>query len=314
MQPDTNKVNWMEMFPDEFFSARDRRPVCYMAYGLAEPHGTYTALGQDWYRTQLTLERAAREYGGIVAPPFAWHINEQQYYEWELDCCGMGMSMSSSIPEDLFLHNVLHRIRNMDGKGFRAGVLLSGHCVAGLGADMRLLCEFYKIRTGSPMQFWAGQPWEMFPEGEAQSFGRDADDGHHAGVAETAELMGLMPDAVDLSRVGKLNVPERIAGGNDTYGPYCSPRGFGEGKLPTDEMGARINAVRVKRLIEIADGLLAAYEPVEGYKIPTVLDAEAIWARFTALTRRYWGSTLTRREAEEGVKPPPFPGWEELGE
>jgi len=309
-----NKVNWMDMFPDEFFTARDECPVCYMAYGLAEPHGTYTALGQDWQRTQLTLERAALKYGGIVAPPFCWHVNEQQYYDWEIDCCGMGMSLSSSIPEDLFLHNVLHHIRNMDGKGFRAGVLLSGHALAGLGADMRLLCEFYKLRTGSPMRFWAGQSWEMFPEGEKAAFGDLAKDGHHAGVAETAELMGLCPDAVDLSRVDFINVPAQIAGGNAEFGYYCAPAGFGENGLPTVETGEKINEIRIDRVIRIAGELLDAYEPVDNYKIPTMLDAEAIWARFTALTRRYWGSVLTKREAEEHVKPLPFPGWAELGE
>ncbi|MCL2421801.1 MAG: creatininase family protein [Defluviitaleaceae bacterium] len=307
------KTNWMDMFPDEFFTARDNYPVCYMAYGLAEPHGTYTILGQDWLRTQLVLERTAAQFGGIVAPPFAWHVNEQQYYDWEMDCCGMGISLSSSIPEDLFLHNVLHHIRNMDGKGFRAGILLTGHCLHGLGADLRLLCEFYKMRTGSPMQFWAGQPWEMFDDAETKT-GVLADDGDHAGVAECAELMALKADSVDMNRLNKINVPKQIAGGNQQYSHYCAPADFGKGPLPTIEMGQQIVAKRVNKLGQIAADLLKAYVPPTEYKIPSLLDTEEIWLRFTNLTRRYWGSVLTKSEAEAGYQPPPFPGWKELGE
>ena len=309
------KVNWIDMFPDEFFTARDKFPVCYMAYGLSEPHGTYTVLGQDWLRTQLMFERAAEKFGGVIAPPFVWHVNEQQYYDWELDCCGMGMSLSSSIPEDLFLHNVLHHIRNMDGKGFRAGILLSGHCLAGLGADMRLLCEFYKKRTGSPMRFWAGQPWEMFtPQNEKDALGLDGYDSHHAGVTETSELMALDKTTVDLDRIDIINVPKEIAGGNEEYGYYCAPAGFGKDALPTAALGKKIVEKRVGRVGEIANELLNAYKPVKKYKVPTMLDAEEIWTSFCALTRKYWGSVLTKREAESGVKPLPFPGWKELGE
>lgn len=68
------KVRWEEMLPHEFIAARDRRPVCYLAYGLAEPHGAYNALGLDWLKAQALVEQAANRHGGIVAPPLAWHI------------------------------------------------------------------------------------------------------------------------------------------------------------------------------------------------------------------------------------------------
>jgi len=41
------KVKWEEMFPDELLEAIDACPVCFMAYGLAKPHGTYNAIGLD---------------------------------------------------------------------------------------------------------------------------------------------------------------------------------------------------------------------------------------------------------------------------
>lgn len=35
-----HKVRWEEMLPDEFLEAIAKNPICYMPYGLAEPHGT----------------------------------------------------------------------------------------------------------------------------------------------------------------------------------------------------------------------------------------------------------------------------------
>lgn len=43
----TEKVVWQEMFKDEFEAARDRRPVCYLSFGLSEPHGLQNAMGLD---------------------------------------------------------------------------------------------------------------------------------------------------------------------------------------------------------------------------------------------------------------------------
>lgn len=303
------KVNWMEMFPDEFFDARNDCPVCYMTYGPAEPHGVYNAMGMDWIKIQGMLELAAQAHGGIVAPPYAWHIQEQQYYDWELGSCGMGMSITSSLPEDLFLHNILYHIRNMDGKGFHAGILISGHCLGHLGADMRLLCDYYRRFTHSPIQLYAGTSDEI------ETIKRPEKTGGHAGVYETCSLMALRPELVDLERLNKpLNVPESIAGGNEKYGPYCAPKDFGRnGVTPTAEFGRKIVDSLVESVGIIKTELLDKYKPVEGWKAPSIIDTEAIWTRFVQLTRKYWQCVLTEREAEENIYPV-FPGWEELGE
>jgi creatinine amidohydrolase/Fe(II)-dependent formamide hydrolase-like protein len=308
------KVNWMEMFPDEFFDAIKECPTCYMAYGPAEPHGVYNILGLDWYGAQLLLERAAKIHGGIVAPPFAWHIQEQQYYDWEIDCCGMGISLTSSIPEDLFLHNILYHIRNMDSKGFHTGILISGHYLGHLGADMQLLCDYYCKRTGSPIQLLACCSNELV-EDTVKAFEIQENDEEHAGMVETSLLIALKPEGVDLERMIKpLNVSSKIAGGNSDYGPYCAPKHFMEdGRLPNLELGNRVVDVLVQSLGEKNKELLGRYKPQADRKIPSIVDTEAIWTRFSFLTRKYWQSVLTRREAEENIFPK-FPGWDELGE
>lgn len=302
------KVNWLDMFPDEFFKYKNESPVCYMAYGPAEPHGVYNALGLDWYVTQHILELAAAANGGIVAPPFAWHIQQQQYYDWEVDCCGMGMSLSSSIPEELFLHNIIHHIRNIDDKGFYAGILISGHYIARLGDDIQLLCDFYKRRTGSPVQLYAASSDALNP-------GKFQNGGEHAGLCETSMLLYLKPELVDTDRLNApLNVSAEIAGGNRDFSAYCAPCDFcRDGRFPSRDFGKEIVDGCIEKLGEIQNRLLDSYIPRPGYKAPSLLDTEDIWVRFIKLTHRYLTCTATRREAEEGIFPK-FPGWEELGE
>ena len=67
----SHKVRWLEMFPDELYEAIERRPVCLLAYGLAEPHGLYNALGLDFIKADALLEISAAQHGGVVAPPCA---------------------------------------------------------------------------------------------------------------------------------------------------------------------------------------------------------------------------------------------------
>ena len=299
------KTAWLEMFPHEFHQEMQRSPVCYMPYGLAEPHGVYNALGLDFLECEMLLYDAAAAYGGIVAPPFAWHIQEQQYYDWEMDCCGMGMSISSSIPEELFLHNVIHHIRNFDAKGFKAAILVSGHFLCNLTADLTILADFYIRRTGSPMKIFAGTYERFYTIGEFDD---------HAGVVETALLMHYRPDLVDLSLIGKpLAVPSSVAGGNDDFDAYCAPKGFGSGILPTPEIGMSIAKNIVENIGKEKSLILGAYQEKPGYKPPSMLDTEDIWHRFLKLAGRYLTITATRREAENGIFPI-FPGWDELGE
>ena len=299
------KTSWLEMFPHEFHAEMKENPICYMAYGPAEPHGVYCALGLDFFDVESVLHEAARTNGRIVAPPFGWHIQEQQYYDWEIDCCGMGMSMTSSIPEELFLHNVIHHIRNFDAKGFKAAILASGHFLCNMSADMQMLADFYIRRTGSPMQIIAGTYDRYYTEGQFDD---------HAGPVETSLLMHYRPDLVDFSLIGKpLAVPAEIAGGNADYDPYCAPKGFGSGKMPTAELGKAMAKNMVENLGKEKDRMLGAYQHNPDYKAPSVLDTEDIWNRFLKLAGRYLTITATRREAENEIFPI-FPGWDELGE
>jgi creatinine amidohydrolase len=292
------KVRWEEMFPAEFIEARDRCPVCYAAYGLAEPHGPYNALGLDYLKARGIVERAAAQHGGIVAPPCVWHITELPYFHagpngW-LAAVGVREPLASAIPADLFYRMLLYQVRAMDARGFHAAILVTGH-YGGLERHIRLLCEYYVRRTGSPLRLHACADWELIRyEGYS---------GDHAGVCETSQLMAIRPDLVDLSRK---SVPASLG---TRYAGTSFPNKAGV--MPNPEMGERIVASQVRRLGELKDELLAAYQPADGWEAPSLTDTEAVWHRFESLTRKYWTPTFAEHKAHTE---PEFPGWEALGE
>ncbi|MDO8682483.1 MAG: creatininase family protein [Armatimonadota bacterium] len=291
---DSQKVKWEEMFPDELLEAIRRCPVCYCAYGLAEPHGAYNALGLDWLKAYALVERAAKEHGGVVAPPFAWHIQERPEFDW-FGYRGVKQPLAGSIPADLFYRTVLHQIRSLDARGFRAGILITGH-YGGLEQDMRLLCEYYLRRTGSPLRLFAAADCEVIRYEDYR--------GDHAGACETSQLMALRPELVDLNRKEP----------SPASGPWAGKQfPQPDGKTPSRETGDGIVDSQIAELGRVAKELLDSYKPKSDYIPPTLNEADDIWSRFEKLTRKYWWCSLTLEEYHNGQLPA-FPGWETLCE
>jgi len=294
----TKAVRWEELLPHEFVEIRDRRPVCYAAYGLAEPHGAYNALGLDWLKAYALVESAAKAYGGIVAPPCAWHIQELPHFHgdgtgegWLCDA-GVRQPLCSSIPADLFFRMVLYQIRAMNARGFHVAVLVTGH-YGGVEIVMRKICEFYTRQTGSPIRLHAIADWECIDEDLPYR-------GDHAGVCETSQLMVLRPGLTDLScRAGNEELGKRYAAGLD----------FDNGPIPTEEIGERIVESQIRNLGETAKRLLLEYQHKDGWVAPNLDETEDIWRSFERLTAKYW--TVSYTEYKAG-KPYPSPDWEEL--
>lgn len=298
------KVNWEEMFPDELLKAIEEGPVCYCAYGLAEPHGTYNALGLDWLKAQALVERAARQYGGIVAPPCAWHMQDNPSFPW-LESIGVKQSLCSSIPPDLFYRLAMYQIRAIDARGFQVGILITGH-YGGLENDLRLLCEYYLRRTGSPLRLYASADWELIRFEDYS--------GDHAGICETSQLMALRPNLVDLERKEETSISGPWAGVSFPYS---------DGRMPSGELGEKIVHSQIKKLGEIQRELLDKYKPRKDWKAPSLNDTEDIWHRFERLTRKYWRTSRTLEEYRKALEEyrkdkklplPKFPGWDAFGE
>jgi creatinine amidohydrolase len=294
MSEKQNKVRWEEMLPHEFIEARDHFPVCYTAFGLAEPHGAYNALGLDWLKAYSLVECVARLNGGIVAPPFAWHIQEiPEFHDdgkgngWLCDV-GVHQSLCSSIPADLFYRMVFYQIRAIDARGFHAAILVTGH-YGGLEKIMRKVCEYYIRCTGSPIRLYAIADWECIDKDLPYR-------GDHAGVCETSQLMALRPGLTDLDhRTGNKELGERFAAGVN----------FTKGPIPSEEIGKPIIESQIRNLGNTAKSLLSDYREKDGWIAPDLNVTEKIWKNFEHLTRKYW--------THEYKKPTlPFPEWEEL--
>jgi len=296
----TDKIHWNELFPQEFVQRRDACSVCYMPYGLAEPHGAFNALGLDWLKANALVERAARAHGGIVAPPFSWHAQELPEFHdngqgqgWFLDV-GVKQSLCSSIPFDLLLHNMLFHVRAFDARRFHAAILVTGHC-GGIEIPMAKLAEYYLLRTGSPMRVAV----------IADPVTIDADlphRGDHAGITETSQLMALCPGMVDLDR---RSVPEELG---TRFAGYVN---FDKPPLPSVEIGQKIVESQVRNLGKLAAKLLAEYQPKPGYVPANLNQTEGIWHRFERVTRRYWTGSYPEYRQGGMFK---FPEWKDLGE
>lgn len=249
-----NKVRWEEMLPLEFVETRDKLPVCYLAFGLAEPHGAYNAIGLDWLKAYSLVEAAAQKYGGIVAPPFAWHIqdipefhDDRKGHGWNVDM-GIRQSLCSSIPSDLFYRMVLYQIRAIDARGFHAAILVTGH-YGGNEKIIRKVCEYYTRSTGSPLKLYAIADWECIDKDLPYK-------GDHAGVTETSQLMTLCPGLTDL-RI-KTTVNDELG---ERFGANVN---FEKGPIHTVEIGEQIVESQVRNLGDTAIKLLSEYVPKEG--------------------------------------------------
>ena len=246
------------------------------------------------------VQRAAYEHGGVVAPPLAWHIQEiPEFHDdgkghgWLPDA-GVKQPLCSSLPADLFYRIVFHQIRDIDARGFRAAVLVTGH-YGGLEKTLRLICDYYTRCTGSPLRLQAIADWESI---QYEGF-----KGDHAGVCETSQLMALCPSLVDLNR---RSVP------HDLGTRYAAGIDFTEGEItPSQELGERIVESQIRELGRIAQELLDSFSIEPGWETPSQRDVEGIWHRFEGATRPYW--TLTYSEYKKSVARE-FPGWEALGE
>lgn len=235
------KVQWEEMFPDELDAALARCPVVYLPLGLCEPHGLHNALGVDTLKAHALCCLAAEEHGGIVAPPFFWHIHEIAYEAiWSEQAIGERNPWLTSLPPWVFFKVIFYQLRNMAARGFQAAVVFSGHA-GGQEKDLRQVAEVFMRH--SPLRVWAGADTEALVSGERG--------GDHAGRWETSVFWSVRPDLVDMSRLAQ-GTPEELKRTMATN-PTAS--------LASRRLGDARAAAFVEGLGHHAAALLAAYRP-----------------------------------------------------
>lgn len=289
MSSQPREVRWERMFPDELEAAFEACPVAWFPYGLCEPHGPHCALGLDGLKAHGLLVRAAREHGGIVAPPDYWHVHEVgRFAIWAEEHVGQARPWLTAVPPWVHFKNVCYQLRAAEVLGFRAAVLLTGHYGPNW-KDLETLVElarpYLRLRVHGLPDFEANRP----------GFPGDGADGDHAGKVETSQLWALEPGGVDMGRLPADGRPA-FAMGRDAA---AASREAGE---------AMVEAI-VARLGEIARGLLADWDPERPSRLRTFDDVEDFWRREVGTRMRdfaVWNGSWT-----EGDAPPEGSRWRE---
>jgi creatinine amidohydrolase len=283
------------MFPDELEVAFVTCPMLYLPYGLCEPHGPHSAVGLDALKAHAICVRAAREYGGIVAPADYWHIHEiGGYAVWAAECVGEPQrAWMSAMPPWQHFRNVLYHIRQADVLGFKGAILFTGHYGPNW-KDLNTLIELVQPYVGTRLyglpDFEANVPGFDDPGGQ----------GDHAGKVETSLLWAVEPDCIDTSRFPPPGVP----------GPHFA---MGDDAREADRrIGERMVDDEVLYLGAKARELLADYDRRSPqHTLLTYADVEQVWAdvvrpqfdRFVTL-QQYWSP-----DGSPGEEPPTSSMW-----
>jgi creatinine amidohydrolase len=257
-----NEVRWERMFPDQLEASFAQCPLVYFTYGICEPHGLHCAVGLDGLKAHAIACEAAKEHGGIVAPPEWWHCHEVGgYAAWAREYVGeVERTWLTSMPPWMHFKTVCYHIRQADALGFRAAILLTGHYGPNW-EDLKTLIELIQPHVGTRL---CG-----IPDWEANTPGFDNDGksgGDHAGKVETSLLWALEPDCIDMSRVPPADSGER-------------PLAMGANCREADRrVGERMVADEVRWLGARGRELLAEYDRVRPrQRLQTFEDVEVLW-------------------------------------
>jgi creatinine amidohydrolase/Fe(II)-dependent formamide hydrolase-like protein len=253
------EVRWERMFPDELEAAFETFPIVYMPYGLCEPHGPQNALGMDALRAHSAACLAAHEYGGIVAPPYYWHVHEQGIEgAWAYSRIGEARPWLTAIPVWMFIKNMCYHLRCADSLGFHGAVVFSGHAGPFI-EDVPKVLEMFQDHIAMRIKITFGLATKS-------RFNDDKGLGGHAGRGETSLLWATDPDCVDISRAPDPDTPGKHFAMGDLV--HESDRRAGE--LMVKEAAENLTA--------IARQLLDEYESLKPENKPMTFDQlEMFW-------------------------------------
>jgi len=205
--PATREVRLERLRPREIDQALQDCPVLFQPLGTIEWHGLHNIVGLDAIKAHHLCVRAAQRAGGLVAPALFGGVG------------GLDQPHTFVMEPENDVHSVLVRgwveklCREAVRQGFRAVILLTGHYGAAQQMVVRDLAVRLSRSLGVPV---LGTP-EYFLALDAGYLG------DHAAWGETALMMYLDPESVDLSRLDQ--PPHRGVGGRD---PREATRADGE--------------------------------------------------------------------------------------
>ena len=226
--------------PAEIEAARSKCATLFQPLGTIEWHGLHSVVGVDALKAHALCVRAAQRGGGLVAPPLYGGVGGLSEPHTFI------MDPEDSVFSHLFRPWLEQLCREMARDGFKAIIILTGH----YGAAQQIVVRETAVRMSRAL----GIPVLGTPE---YFLALDAGyTGDHAAWGETALMMHLYPDTVDLSRLG--DPPYRGVHGRDP-------------KEASAADGERLTETIVSRLATLA-GRMPAWDHAT---LDRFIDAEA---------------------------------------
>jgi creatinine amidohydrolase len=217
-------MRYEELLPAEFNEILQTTPVAYLPGGALEWHGHHMALGNDGLKAHGILSRIADEAGGVLLPP-VWC----GFDTLKLDSHGQ-FPLTLEFRRQTVMQLLTEYLEQLSDIGFKLVVVLSGHYGPPHIAALVEAANLFTIwQTERQTRVWIIPEYDLVTDLNYR--------GDHAAKWETAILMHLRPDLVDISRLDDSTAGEN--GGILGEDPRFSA---------TPELGEHIVSAIVQRL------------------------------------------------------------------
>lgn len=189
------KVQYKEMFPNEFKEVLAKNPLAYLPLGTMEFHGWHNVLGLDSIKAKRICVLAAERTGGVVLPALSLgydlfpDLDHQKYPNKAYDTYHIGAETYQKVLEQYFA--------DIFKNGFKKLFVLAGHYPNK---------DIAQLAAGG---FRDKKIWVMT---EADVIGEAGD---HAAKWETSLMMALSPEYVDLMKSKNQENPFLAVSGED---------------------------------------------------------------------------------------------------
>lgn len=171
-------IRYEESRPAAVRAMLEKRPVAWVPLGALEWHGEHLPLGLDSLKASGLCEAAAARVGGVLFPPVSWGAFNT-----------MPFPFTFHFPAGLMTALVRGALDQLGGMGFKVIVLLTGHYPPAQVSLLRRECRrFNKKGRGLAL----GIPESALTH-DIKYYG------DHAGRWETAVMLDLRPDLVDVT-------------------------------------------------------------------------------------------------------------------
>lgn len=216
------KIRFEEMLPDELLRLQKEEKPVYMPVGSMEWHSLHLGMGVDTIHAEGVAVKLAEKLGGAVFPPL--YIGTESIrtpdslkrlgFQGNEEIRGMDFPENSIKscywPPEMFEMIISQQVKMLLDMGFHRIVILNGHGAAVQKKILQRICEKYSGEENKLLSVMV-----LLPDCGAQL--------GHAGLAETALMQALRPEAVNLEKLPQK--PERLlyktygiadAGGHET--------------------------------------------------------------------------------------------------